>query len=296
MLNIKLSVYPTIFILSVVTLPILYFIKRRFFYDSIKEKIEPTLSPDEEFIKKNRDKFNETYEESLHIEKYNENVDSIFLNKQLYSEVTKLSDSELELSWRRRILFEFTPRGSVIMFYDSYKQGFSYYSDQTISYAILNAIAMKYVITYRCRDFFIDEQIIPEGHVSRILELSKKEEHDKKKDEKKLVTRIDTTTGPFAKLKSYMKDPIIASTISKKTLNLPKIGDLKKSIPVFNKDVMKNKFISLGKIMNWNILNPVKKNKISSHYKSPLLKSLENNANVQSSILNYKNYKATKNS
>ena len=38
--------------------------------------------------------------------------------------------------------------------------GSSYYSDQNIvSYDILNAVAMKYVTIFRCRDFFIDETI-----------------------------------------------------------------------------------------------------------------------------------------
>jgi hypothetical protein len=50
------------------------------------------------------------------------------------------------------------------MFYDAYKLGFAYYCDQNvISYDILNSCAMKYVIAYRCFDFFIDEYILPEN-------------------------------------------------------------------------------------------------------------------------------------
>jgi hypothetical protein len=60
------------------------------------------------------------------------------------------SNTELEKMWRTRILFENTPRGNVIMFYDPYKLGFSFYCDQKIiSYDILNAIATKYVRMFR---------------------------------------------------------------------------------------------------------------------------------------------------
>ena len=46
------------------------------------------------------------------------------------------------------------------MFYDPYKLGFSYYSDTNgIPYFILNAVAMKYIYTFRCLDFFVDNKL-----------------------------------------------------------------------------------------------------------------------------------------
>lgn len=294
MLNTKLSIFPTLFIFSALSLPIFYFIKKHFFYDLVQDKKKRYLSPEDEYIKLIREKFDGTYCIASNTEKYNENVDPVFLNKLLYDETTKIPDGELEKSWRRRILFEFTPRGNVIMFYDPYKQGFSYYSDQNISYAILNAVAMKYVITYRCRDFFMDEQIVPEEFISRILELSKKEEQEKKKDHKKIVDQIDTKSGPFAKFKSYVKpsDPIIASALIKNKINLPKMGDLRTQSPIVNKDLVKNKFIHLGKTMNWNILKPLEKKNSVTYPKTSLLSSLENNSEVQTRVFSYKNFKA----
>jgi hypothetical protein len=64
--------------------------------------------------------------------------------------------------------------------------------------------------------------------------------------------------------------------------------------PVLNKDLMKNKFIYLGKTMNWKILSPIKKNDAMSYPKSNLISSIENNAGVQSKVFSYKNYKLTK--
>jgi hypothetical protein len=295
MFNIKLGIYPTVFLLSAISIPIFYFIKKRFFTNStiVKEKNIIRSSPEEDFLIKAKTDFDKSYEDPSHIEKYNENIDPIFLDTEKYSDITKMPDSELELAWRRRILFVNTPRGNVIMFYDSFKQGFSYYSDQHISYAFLNAVAMKYVIIYRCRDFFIDEQILPMEFPSRILELFKKEDIDannKKKEEG--PGKIDTKAGPFAKFKSYVKpsDPVSSAAVVKNKINLPRVVDIKP--PIITKDQMKNKFIYLGKTMNWNILTKVsKKNKVTG-FNSKLLSGLENNSAVQTQVFSYKNYKS----
>jgi hypothetical protein len=296
MFNIKLGIYPTVFLLSAISIPIFYFIKKRFFTNiaiTIKDQNIIRCSPEEDFLIKAKTDFDKSYEDPSHIEKYNENIDPIFLDTEKYSDITKMPDSELELAWRRRILFVNTPRGNVIMFYDSFKQGFSYYSDQHISYAFLNAVAMKYVIIYRCRDFFIDEQILPQEFRSRILELLKKEDLDainKKKEDG--PGKIDTKAGPFAKFKSYVKpsDPVTSATVVKNKINLPRVVDIKP--PIITKDQMKNKFIYLGKTMNWNILTKVsKKNKVTG-FNSKLLSGLENNSAVQTQVFSYKNYKS----
>lgn len=119
------------------------------------------LSIEQQFIENNKSKFsmfitNESTEKST-------NIDSLFYQKQEFIEYMKIPNTELERIWKTRILMVTTPRGNIIMYYDPYKLGFTYYSDQNvISYDILNAVAMKYVMTYQCTDFFIDEFILPE--------------------------------------------------------------------------------------------------------------------------------------
>jgi hypothetical protein len=81
-------------------------------------------------------------------------------DKDMYFELIKMESNYLEKEWHSRILFETTPRGNIIMFYDPYKLGFNYYCDSNgIPYNILNAVAMKYVLTFYCRDFFVDDRI-----------------------------------------------------------------------------------------------------------------------------------------
>jgi hypothetical protein len=296
MFNIKLGIYPTVFLLSAISIPIFYFIKKRFFTKvniTRKDKNIIRLTPEEEFLVKAKTHFDKSYQDPSHIEKYNENIDPIFFDTEKYSDITNVPNSELELSWRRRILFVNTPRGNVIMFYDSFKRGFSYYSDQHISYPFLNAVAMRYVIIYRCRDFFIDEQILPQEFQSRILELFKKEDLEtvsKKKEDGS--GKIDTKAGPFAKFKSYVKpsDPVSSAAVVKNKINLPKIVDIKP--PIITKDLMKNKFIYLGKTMNWNILNKISKKNQLVIPKSKLLSDLENNSDVQCRVFSYKDYKS----
>lgn len=65
---------------------------------------------------------------------------------------------KLEEQWKKRVLIEFVAdRGNILMNYDFHRKAFTYYSDtQSIPYEILNEIVRKYVIMFRCRDFYED--------------------------------------------------------------------------------------------------------------------------------------------
>jgi hypothetical protein len=88
----------------------------------------------------------------------NEKMDPLFYDKKAYDMYMQEQNTSLEKRWKSNLLLETTSRGNVIMYYDAYKMGFAYFSDQTsISYEVMNACAMKYVETFRCYDFFVDE-------------------------------------------------------------------------------------------------------------------------------------------
>ena len=108
---------------------------------------------------------------------YNSGVDEVFYSKTELAKTLEEEDNALERKWRSKLLFETTPRGNVIMYYDAYKQGFRYFSDQnSIPYALVNAVAMKYVITFRCRDFFVDEHLLPENEASAMVRAHESQE------------------------------------------------------------------------------------------------------------------------
>jgi hypothetical protein len=91
----------------------------------------------------------------------NSNIEScVYDNKQLESILSDKGNS-LEQKWNSRILYESTPNGNIAMHYNMFKQCFNYYADnKSMTYHVLNAVAMKYCYVYRCRDFFIDEYVL----------------------------------------------------------------------------------------------------------------------------------------
>lgn len=191
-----------------------------------------------EYIEKHHQCFLESY--NSHID-YNENIQKEFYMKEEYDKLIVQNNNILESSWKHRILIEDSPFGNIIMFYNSYKQGFSYYSDENVPYIFLNAVAMKYVLKYFCRDFFIDNSIVPKSACSPFLhihEIEKSKEHNKK---------IDITKGPFAKFKTYKPEPKV----------FDKDGNKKKEKKIEN--FIKNKFIMCGKIYQFSPLQSVPK-------------------------------------
>jgi len=203
------------------------------------------------------------------------NIDAVFYDKTKLKVTLIEIDNELEKKWRTRILIEPTPLcGNVIMYYDAFKLGFAYHCDYFVSYDVLNKIAMKYVITYHCRDFFMDELERPVENPSKLLNLLQ-EDKAKESPSKDGKSLSNLRSGPFAKLKNYSMNK----------------GETEKTTEPI-KDKMRNCFIHRGKIANFSFLQkaPIKKATIGP-YESDMTKGLFNNSNVQKEIFCYRDYK-----
>ncbi len=181
----------------------------------IKNKIDPIV----EFVKRRQDRLMRTYDNTTEM---SANIDPIFYDKAKFAEAMRSENNHLEKKWKKCLLYESTPRGNIFMYYDVYKNGFGYYADQNcVPYAILNAMAMRYVVVFFCRDFFMDESIITQ--LSKLRDVS-----DEKKKEKS-----DKLNAQMAKLKKYKTvDDVI---------------------------VVRNKFISMGKPYNLEIIQKTSK-------------------------------------
>lgn len=121
--------------------------------------------------------------------------------KTMIKEAT--TTSPIESQWKTRILFDTTPVGNVLMYYDIYKHGFAYASDQTIPYSVLCACAMKYCKLFCCKDFFRDNSYIPEEKLSPFTQMDldeEKRELEKKKEKKKNL-KLDLDCDAFVKPK-----------------------------------------------------------------------------------------------
>jgi hypothetical protein len=254
----------------------------------VQDKKESFLDLDTKYILPLKTNFLKTFENQ--IIQYNENIDPIFYDKKEFSICVSETNNCLETSWKTKIMLENTPRGNIIMFYDAYKLGFSFYSDQNvISYDILNAAAMKYVSIFRCRDFFIDESITPTSSPFIKLYFT---------DEPKKEFSISDKSA-FVKLQNYSKDNLHKkhpkstnpSTLEK-FFSFEKPIQKQKMVENNEPEKMKNKFLYLGKMNNFKITQMApKKRKVLAKFISPLLDTIKLDSNVQRERISYSDFK-----
>jgi len=240
--------------------------------------IIPPVDITKEYNSKHTNAFLDTFKQSN--SDMNSNIDKEFYFKDDYIKTMRDVDNELERKWKQKTLIEQTPKGNIIMYYDPYKQGFSYYSDsQPIPYAILNAVAMKYVRIYRCRDFFVDDETTPEKDPSPFIQIHMVEKKKSKDTDKNSSGKSMFKDAPFAKLKNY------------KTKNQSDTTD-ENNVPRKPERVFyRNKFISVGPVRNYSILQPIKKENKLNGFKTNLLNGVVSESKLQGQVMNYKDYK-----
>jgi len=223
------------------------------------------------------------------------NIEKCFYDSKLHALAVENAENELEQIWRRRIMLENTPRGNIIMYYDAFKQGFVYYSDNSnIPYFVLNAAVMKYVLLFKCRDFFIDDQITPENTLSPLLSIYHKPEPPKNTDNQsiKMVENPVLKSTAFAKLKTYNT---VSGKLSSNDTEKP-VGDKSSDIlpEKKEKDYTRNKIIYSGKMSNFNLLQHPKVAKhvsFSSDLLDGLKTTIATNSDTNNRVFNYRDFK-----
>ena len=185
-----------------------YFIQSYIYVKPIKPNIYKL------YLEKEKKMFLDKYDSSL-----NDNVGSLY-NFEESAKMMNESNNDLEKLWKTRILYQTVTlkndsKVNVLMYYDPYKQGFTYYCDNLVDYDALNILAMKYVRYFQCMEFFVDERILSEVDGKSVFL-----EHIKKDKIKSRIT------------KKYKKQP--------------------------GEELIKNKFIHLGKMLNFTWLKKEK--------------------------------------
>lgn len=70
----------------------------------------------------------------------------------------KQEHSEVKAWLRRKIIFPISNGSSITLWFNPRLRSFEYFArDNFVEYGELSAAAMKYVLLYRCRDFFVDD-------------------------------------------------------------------------------------------------------------------------------------------
>jgi hypothetical protein len=211
-----------------------------------------TIDETQLFIDKHKKKFIDTFFDMetktiKNQEKWNENIDI-----NCYSELPNLilqENNDIELQWKKRLLYETTPRGNIIMYYDLYKQAFAYVSDQQMTYDILNACAMKYVRIFHCLDFFVDVNILPFNIISPFSLIQ--EEINKK--EKEIIIEKKKEIGVFFDKDAPFIKPKSTNTELKSILKTKKVMFVEEEDKAEIRDY-RNIFRYLGKISNLPLL------------------------------------------
>lgn len=255
-------------------------------------------SEDEWFFEEIYEKFLETYDSGEQDQNANINMDKEFYDNGLYKKTISVSDNDFEKKWKRNILYVNTPRGNIVMMYDAYKKGFAYYCDtQSVSSIVLNALAMKYVMVFRCRDLFIDNHLTPEERDSPLIKLQLEEENAEKEKKKQNNTNsIDPNllkNAPFAKLKKYNTAPSSSTQTNNNNATEKETEKEKEK----NEPHITNKFIYLGKIVNFSFMpKKIKSNRNhiakSVVFQGSKMESMfEEEHNLQKEVMSYKDYK-----
>ena len=257
-----------------------------------KENLNPPktiMNETSEHIENQKTRFSKSLEKSL-----NSNIDSLFYSKQEFQNMISEESNSLEKQWRTRILFETTPRGNIIMYYDCYKLGFAYYSDTNgIPYNVLNSVAMKYVSLYNCHDFFMDNEITTKDSPLIKIHFEEPKKDEVKNNENPGSQKVKNETqkdAPFAKFKNYNNVSSRVATSEKnkeKTNKSEKLDENQGSQKEYNR----NRFICLGKICNFQILQKEKKNYKTNGFKSNLLNGVTSESELQKKVLSYRDYK-----
>ena len=204
------------------------------------------------YVDKHNTKFLNTFTDIA--TNYNANIDDTFYSCEQYKIMVGHIDHPLEKQWKTKILMEFTPFGNVVMYYDVFRNGFAYYSDINLSYNIINAVAMKYVLTFSCRDFFMDERILPEEYNKLpILKVINEADKEREKEDKKAKKDNDGDED-FREFYRKMKENNNTPFIKHRSKNAEKEKTKEKA-----KEFISNKFIYQGKIVNFQMTQKQKR-------------------------------------
>lgn len=96
-----------------------------------------------------------------------------------------LTDVKLSLmnSLQNNFILENTPTGNVIMVYNCKKEGFSYFSDRSITNKYLESVCKKYCIQFKCKILF-NNVFINEGKMANFKFLKNEVNNNNKKNGK----------------------------------------------------------------------------------------------------------------
>lgn len=217
----------------------------QFFFSSGKDVVDEQEEQDtdevrmDRFVEKQRTLFDAALQGDVC--RVNANLGPVFYDKARFEGQTEAERAALAAAWKSRALLVASPllsQANVLMYYDTDQLGFAYHSDFVVASPVfLNALAMKYVVQFRCLDFFVDEVVV-EDWKSPLLPLhaveDEKKEEEESKDAAEFQAFVKEHAGAFVQRK---KDP-----------------ENRKVLPAI---VVRNHFVYKGKMSDYSFVQKV---------------------------------------
>jgi len=135
----------------------------------------------------------EVEEENKKEQKMIEHMELLNFQHLYEDEFNDLSLNEVDIETLKNKYVELeVPLNKVIMFYDSAKDSFSYYTQKgDVLYKYLNVVCRKFIIEYNCKQLYKDGfETLPDERVLNIDNCFSKKYKPKPKTESKLVNRF----------------------------------------------------------------------------------------------------------
>jgi len=157
-------------------------------------------------------------------------------------------EKEEEICFKNKYVYENTPNGGVIMRWNAIERGFEYWSNKNISYKILETVARKYVITFNCKDNYIEKYKILKKKYDKLkkeilknIENEKNKEHNKEKKDNK--TEYDIFVRPKKNLKTQFSRADLVCEKANKYIKKGKINELNFTIKTKKKEIKSISFM-----------------------------------------------------
>jgi hypothetical protein len=154
----------------------------------------------------NYNKLNMDEEELLEKEMIEHCKRHMFTNMYV-DELEELEDSESFICNKKNIITLDIPflNNTIIMFYDSDKEAFCYYTKGDVIYKYLNVACRKYVIEYKCKHLYSDG----ESQIVKTLDTIKENSMFVKKIERQLLHKDTNKFILCGSLEDYYKSLIV---------------------------------------------------------------------------------------
>ena len=238
-----------------------------------KEKTEKEKIEKEKTEKEKKEKIEEEKKEKKYEDKY--------LDQYEKMESLVLSEERLE-TLKKTILFENTPLGNLIMFYNHPRESFTYYSDNTIPYRFLEVASRHYALQNNCKSIHIHmltELSEAEKKMQEKKDKIQQEEKERKERKERIEEGIEDgikelevqKKSVFAKLKNYNTGPTKAPNTKTSKSGTNGRGPPQTNVKISEEtDIIvkerANRYSYEGKLANFSFLQKVEKKLINSRH------------------------------